>query len=58
MYVSWSKHANFDTRNTGWNDPISQSTDDAFRSEDWWHFVDPGYYVRIEALLHFNYARY
>ena len=46
VYVSWSKHANFDTRNTGWNDPISQSTDNAFRSEDWWHFVDAQYYVR------------
>lgn len=45
VYVSWSKHANFDTRNTGWNDPISQSTDNAFRSEDWWHFVDAQYYV-------------
>lgn len=45
VYVSWSKHANFDTRNTGWNDPISQSLDDAFRSQDWWYFVDPQYYV-------------
>ncbi|EPS34974.1 hypothetical protein PDE_09939 [Penicillium oxalicum 114-2] len=48
VYVSWSKHANFDTRNTGWNDPISQSLDDAFRSQDWWYFVDPQYYIRAD----------
>lgn len=46
VYVSWSKHANFDTRNTGWNDPVSQSTDNAFRSDDWWYYVDKTYYVR------------
>lgn len=54
VYVSWSKHANFDTRNTGWNDPISQSTDNAFRSEDWWHFVDAQYYVRTFPVSRFN----
>lgn len=45
VYVSWSKHANFDTRNTAWVDPASQSLEDAFRSQDWWYFVDPQYYV-------------
>lgn len=45
VYVSWSKHAHFDTRNTGWNDPASQSLDNAFRSDDWWYFVEPQYYV-------------
>lgn len=45
VYVSWSKHAHFDTRNTGWNDPLSQSTDNAFRSNDWWHYVDKKYYI-------------
>jgi hypothetical protein len=45
VYVAWSKHAHFDTRNTGWNDPASQSLDNAFRSNDWWHFVEPQYYV-------------
>ena len=45
VYVSWSKHANFDTRNTGWNDPASQSLENAFRSQDWWHFVAPQNYV-------------
>jgi hypothetical protein len=45
VYISWSKHAHFDTRNTGWNDPISQSTDNAFRSNDWWHYVNKQHYV-------------
>ena len=45
VYVSWSKHAHFDTRNTGWIDPASQSLDNAFRSDDWWYFVEPQYYV-------------
>ncbi|KAJ9248526.1 hypothetical protein C8Q69DRAFT_480604 [Paecilomyces variotii] len=48
VYVSWSKHANFDTRNTGWNDPVSQSTDNAFRSDDWWYYVDKTYYIRSD----------
>ncbi|KFY40815.1 hypothetical protein V494_03313 [Pseudogymnoascus sp. VKM F-4513 (FW-928)] len=39
-YVSWSKHAHFHDRNTGWNDAISQSTDNAFRGQDWWKFVE------------------
>lgn len=47
VYVSWSKHAHFDTRNTGWNDPASQSLDNAFRSDDWWYFVEPQYYVSV-----------
>jgi hypothetical protein len=38
-YVAWSKHPMFDDRNTGWNDPVSQSTDNAYRSQDWWRFV-------------------
>lgn len=46
IYVSWSKHAGFDTRNTGWNDPVSQSTGNAFRSQDWWHFPLQGNYIR------------
>lgn len=45
VYVAWSKHPNFDTRNTGFNDPISQSLEDAFRSQDWWHFVETQNYV-------------
>ncbi|KAJ5716636.1 hypothetical protein N7493_008547 [Penicillium malachiteum] len=45
VYVAWSKHPNFDTRETGFNDPISQSLDDAFRSDDWWYYVDPEYYI-------------
>lgn len=45
VYVGWSKHPNFDDRNTGWNDPASQSDGNAFRSQDWWYYVDPKYYV-------------
>ncbi|PYH81516.1 hypothetical protein BO82DRAFT_81106 [Aspergillus uvarum CBS 121591] len=45
VYVSWSKHAHFDTRDTVWVDPISQSTDNAFRSNDWWYYVEQQYYV-------------
>ncbi|KXG51453.1 Necrosis inducing protein [Penicillium griseofulvum] len=48
VYVAWSKHAHFDTRNTGWNDPASQSLDNAFRSNDWWHFVEPQHYIRAD----------
>lgn len=44
-YIGWSKHPFFDDRNTGWNDPASQSLDNAFRSDDWWYFVDSQYYV-------------
>ena len=61
-----SKHANFPTRNTGWNDVASQSLDgklrppdylflfrylmfsmrlDAFRSQDWWSYVQTQNYV-------------
>ncbi|KAI9354852.1 hypothetical protein DFJ73DRAFT_623891 [Zopfochytrium polystomum] len=47
-YVAWSKHAHFDDRNTGWNDVISQSTDNAFRSQDWWYFVPRQYYVKAD----------
>ncbi|KAJ5948017.1 hypothetical protein N7466_001032 [Penicillium verhagenii] len=48
VYVAWSKHPNFDTRNTGFIDPISQSLDDAYRSDDWWYYVEPQYYIRSD----------
>ena len=48
VYVAWSKHAMYDDRNTGYNDVISQSTDNAFRSQDWWYFVPMNYYVRAD----------
>ncbi|PYH70474.1 uncharacterized protein BO88DRAFT_337502 [Aspergillus vadensis CBS 113365] len=48
VYVSWSKHAHFDTVLTTWVDPLSQSLDNAFRSNDWWHFVDQKYYIRSD----------
>jgi hypothetical protein len=49
VYVGWSKHPNFDDRNTGFNDVISQSLDRAFRSQDWWYYVDPMYYVKSDG---------
>ncbi|KAJ5765205.1 hypothetical protein N7520_004764 [Penicillium odoratum] len=48
VYVAWSKHPNFDTRDTGLIDPVSQSLDDAYRSDDWWYYVDPQYYIRSD----------
>ena len=48
VYVAWSKHAQYDDKNTGWNDPISQSTGNAFRSDDWWYYVDKKYYIRAD----------
>ncbi|KAJ5104338.1 hypothetical protein NUU61_001685 [Penicillium alfredii] len=48
VYVSWSKHANFNKRSTAFTDPASQSLNDAFRSQDWWYFVDPQYYIRAD----------
>jgi hypothetical protein len=47
-YVAWSKHAHFDDRNTGWNDAISQSTDNAFRGQDWWKFVERQDYIQSD----------
>ena len=38
VYVSWSKHANYATTSTHWRDLLSQFTDNAFRSDDWWYF--------------------
>jgi hypothetical protein len=51
-YVSWSKHSHFDDRNTRWTDPISQSTDKAFRSQDWWRFVSIGKFLFRSLLSH------
>ncbi|KAL1998760.1 hypothetical protein VTN02DRAFT_5627 [Thermoascus thermophilus] len=48
VYVAWSKHPNFDTRDTAWDDPASQSLDNAFRSDDWWHYVGREYYIRSD----------
>lgn len=47
VYVAWSKHAHFDTTNTLWIGPIAQSTDNAFRSDDWWHYVEQTNYVSV-----------
>ncbi|KAK4160189.1 hypothetical protein QBC43DRAFT_325833 [Cladorrhinum sp. PSN259] len=48
VYVAWSKHAHYQDRNTGWNDPISQLTGNAFRSQDWWYFPNKNDYLRAD----------
>ncbi|KAK3693457.1 hypothetical protein B0T22DRAFT_401422 [Podospora appendiculata] len=48
VYVAWSKHANYNTRNTGWNDVLSQQLGNAFRSQDWWYFPTRGDYLRAD----------
>ncbi|EFX03921.1 hypothetical protein CMQ_849 [Grosmannia clavigera kw1407] len=45
VYVAWSKHAHYNTRNTGYNDALSQLTDNAFRSQDWWYFPTSSDYI-------------
>ncbi|PNP48105.1 hypothetical protein TGAM01_v200482 [Trichoderma gamsii] len=49
VYVAWSKHPNYDDRNTGWNDPLSQLDDNAFRSQDWWYFPVASDYLRADG---------
>ncbi|KAK4231670.1 hypothetical protein QBC38DRAFT_465262 [Podospora fimiseda] len=49
VYVAWSKHAHYQDRNTGWNDPISQLTGNAFRSQDWWYFPVASDYLRADG---------
>ena len=51
VYVAWSKHANFHTRNTGWNDIVSQSTGNAFRSQDWWYYPLSNDYIRADLSI-------
>ncbi|RAH85479.1 UPF0047 domain protein [Aspergillus japonicus CBS 114.51] len=58
VYVSWSKHAHFDTRDTIWVDPISQSTDNAFRSADWWYYVEQQYYLQQSQHHQFHLLQY
>ncbi|KAK3329278.1 hypothetical protein B0H66DRAFT_17938 [Apodospora peruviana] len=48
VYVAWSKHAHYNDRNTGWNDPVSQLTNNAFRSQDWWYFPARSDYLRAD----------
>lgn len=49
VYVGWAKHAIFHDRNTGWNDPASQSFDRAFRSQDWWYYHSERSYIRADG---------
>lgn len=49
VYPSWSKHANFDRPYRGPLDAIDQSTMSAYRSDEWWNFVDSNYYIRADS---------
>ncbi|KAF7561767.1 hypothetical protein G7046_g2384 [Stylonectria norvegica] len=49
VYVAWSKHANYEDRNTGWNDVLSQMTNNAFRSQDWWSYTKRENFIRADA---------
>lgn len=49
IYVGASKHANFDSRNTGWNDPGSQGCKREFRSRDWYYMADSEHMVAAGA---------
>ena len=46
IYIGWGKHAMFSTRNTGYNDPLSQGCTREFRSNDWW------YLPKVDDLIH------
>lgn len=37
IYVGWSKHPNYDTKETHWRDSISQGCLREYRSDDWWY---------------------
>lgn len=45
IYVGWGKHAMFSTRNTGWNDAVSQGCGREFRSRDWWYSPTRDYLI-------------
>ncbi|CAD6592099.1 MAG: hypothetical protein ASARMPRED_006025 [Alectoria sarmentosa] len=50
IFIAWDKHPHFDNKYTadlGW---IAQSVNTAFRSDDWWHFVEPRYFIKADAL--------
>ncbi|CCX33375.1 hypothetical protein FPQ18DRAFT_287940 [Pyronema domesticum] len=37
IYVGWAKHPNYDTKETGWRDSISQGCQREYRSDQWWY---------------------
>ncbi|ATY63275.1 hypothetical protein CCM_07590 [Cordyceps militaris CM01] len=49
VYVAWSKHDHHNDRNTGFNDALSQLTNNAFRSQDWWYLPQRGDYIRADG---------
>ena len=48
VYVAWSKHAMYHDRKTRYIDVVAQSTDNAWRGQDWWRFVGKERYVYSE----------
>lgn len=48
VYVTWSKHAMYHDRKTRYIDVVAQSTDNAWRGQDWWRFVSKNRYVYSE----------
>ena len=55
IFIAWDKHPHFDNKYTadlGW---IAQSVNTAFRSDDWWHFVEPRtLFLSLSPRLHFG----
>lgn len=49
IYAGWAKHANYDTRNTGFNDPLSQGCQNEFRSRDWYYMPDAEHLIAAGA---------
>ncbi|KAM3440218.1 hypothetical protein MY4824_002207 [Beauveria thailandica] len=49
VYVAWAKHDHHNERNTGFNDPLSQLTNNAFRSQDWWYLPQRDDYIRADG---------
>lgn len=51
VYVASYKHDHHQERNTGFNDVLSQLTDNAFRSQDWWYFPTQGKHRNLRLYL-------
>lgn len=52
VYVAWSKHAHYNTRNTDFRSPWTQLFSIAFRSDDWWYFPVSG---KLSAVIYCAY---
>ncbi|KAH8919026.1 hypothetical protein BT69DRAFT_1353429 [Atractiella rhizophila] len=49
VYPGWSKHPNFPDKNTHFCDTLSQSTKNAYRSDDWWYYADESDLFQADA---------